>query len=132
MPFFRKYALRNAPMPPISKIGSAFIMLLMKWTDIGKNYFAKLFVLDHGASTWIESNLSGSFCEVLFRPNLSLLSQVCHSSLSAISEIAHEIFLFFSQKFQTFQKTWNSFTCKWLSILPYWTLLIFGVATCNC
>ena len=29
------------------------LMLLMKWADIGKMYFAKLFVLDYGASTWI-------------------------------------------------------------------------------
>ena len=77
----------------------------------------------------IQSNLSGSICEILFRPNLSLSSQICHSSLSTISNILHEICCDFSQKFHTFQKTWNSFACKCLSILSYWTLLILGVVT---
>ena len=43
------------------------LMLVMKWTNIGKKYFPNLFVLDHGASAWIQSNLSSFFFEVLFR-----------------------------------------------------------------
>ena len=43
------------------------------------------------------------------------------------SKIPHKICFVFSQKFQTFQKTWNSFTCKWYSTLSCLNPLIFGV-----
>ena len=76
----QKAMLRNAKIKEISNFGSHEnsenilryqepLMLLMKWTDIGKIAFAKLFVLDHDLSVSIPSNLSGSFFEVLFRPN---------------------------------------------------------------
>ena len=84
----------------------------MKWTDTGKIAFAKLFVLDFGSLAWIQSNLSGSFCEVLLKPNLSLSSQIRHSSLSIISKVPLNICFVFSQKLQSFQ---NSFI--WIALL---------------
>ena len=71
------------------------LMLLMKRTDTGKIAFAKLFVLDFGSLAWIQSNLSGSFCEVFFMPNLSLSLQIRHSSLSIISKVP--LFCFFAK-----------------------------------
>ena len=87
-------------------------MFLMKLTNIGKTYFAKLFILDYGVSTWIQSNLSGIY-KVLFRPNPAFSSQIHYSLLSSSSEILRKICFVFAQKFQTFQKILNSFTCKW-------------------
>ena len=78
-----------------------------------KNIFRKIIFLDYGASTWIQSNFSGSFCKALFMPNPSFSSQIHHSLLSSNSEILRKIGFVFAQKFQTFQKVLNSFTCKW-------------------
>ena len=72
------------------------LMFSMNCTDIGKLCFAKLFILDHGTSTWIQSHLLGFFCKVLFRPNTSLSSQISYLSLSAFSKIPHKICFVFS------------------------------------
>ena len=66
---YQKVMLRNAKIKEISNFGPRKItetilcsqkplMLLMKWTDIGKIAFSKLFVLDYGSLAWIQSNLS--------------------------------------------------------------------------
>ena len=107
----RKVMLRNTKIKEISNFGTLQnsedvlryqkpLMLLMKWTDIGKIAFAKLLVLDHHFSASIASNLSGSIFEVLFRPNLSLSSKIHHSSLSIISKVPHNICFACSQKLQ--------------------------------
>ena len=60
----QKVMLRNAKIKEIPNFGPLQnsesilcyqkpLILLMKWTDIGKITFAKLFVLDHGSSAWI-------------------------------------------------------------------------------
>ena len=81
----QKILLRNAKIKQISNFGllqnsenilsyQKPLMLLMKLSVIGKIYFTKLFVLEHDASTWIQSYLAGSFCDALFESNLSLSS----------------------------------------------------------
>ena len=113
---YQKVMLRNAKIKEISNFGPRKItetilcsqkplMLLMKWTDIGKIAFSKLFVLDYGSLAWIQSNLSGSFCEVLLKPNSPLSSQISHSSLSIISKVLLNICFVFSQKLQSFQNS---------------------------
>ena len=47
-----------------------------------KQFFAELFVLDHGASMWNQLNLSGFSWKDLCRTNSSLSSQIFHLSLS--------------------------------------------------
>ena len=120
---YQKVKLRNVKIKEISNFGPLKItetilcyqkplMLLMKWTDTGIIAFSKLFVLDYGSLAWIQSNLSGSFCEVLLKPNSPLSSQISHSSLSIISKVLLNICFVFSQKLQSFQ---NSFT--WIALL---------------
>ena len=89
--------------------------VLMKWIVTGKTYFEKLFVLDHGASMWFNLIYQVPFAnlcsgQIRHFTNSSFVTFNC-----SISKIPHEIFffLFFFQKFQTFQKTWNSFTYKY-------------------
>ena len=71
-----KVMLGNVKIKEISNFGKLInsekilcyqkpLMLLKKWTAIGKIYFAKLFILYYGASMWIQSNLLGSFWEDL-------------------------------------------------------------------
>ena len=71
-----KVMLGNVKIKEISNFGKLInsekilcyqkpLMLLKKWTAIGKIYFAKLCILYYGASMWIQSNLLGSFWEDL-------------------------------------------------------------------
>ena len=80
---------------PPSGIG---LRMIMKWTDIGKNYFTKLFALDHGASTWFNPIYQVPFaklCSGLICHFPNFLFVTFHYS---ISEIPHEIaFVLFSK-----------------------------------
>ena len=81
--------------------------VLMKWIVTGKTYFEKLFVFDHGASMWFNLIYQVPFENFLFRPNTSLSTAVFSKFLTKV------FFKFFFQKYQAFQKTWNSFTYKY-------------------
>ena len=77
----------------------------MKWTVIGNKYFAKLFVLDHGASTWFNPIYQvplAKLCSGQIRlfTNSPFVTFNC-----SIPEIPHEIFFcfFFLKNFRPFK-----------------------------
>ena len=78
--------------------------VLTKRTVDGKKYFAKLFVLNHGASTWFSPTYQVSFAKLSS-------SQIRHFTNSpfvtfncSISEILQEIFFVFFRKISDLSK----------------------------
>ena len=111
-----------------------------------KKPFAKLFILDYGTSTWIQSNLSGSgfLLQSFFQPNSPLSSQIRHSSLSNIFEIPlTKSFFFVLKNFRPFEKhriallvsntvnTGNQY-CQTEHFLILGSLFNCCCFTCNC
>ena len=83
------------------------VIFIMKQTHIGKICFAKLFILDYAASTWIKSNLPAFFYEFCSRKFRHFLHKFAirhfHQFLIFLAKS-----VFFSQKCQTFQKRWKT------------------------
>ena len=76
-----------------------------------KKMSRKIICFGHGVSTWLNPIYQVPFAKLCSGQIRHFTNSPFVTFNSSISEIPHETF--FSQKFQTFQKTLNSFTYKY-------------------